>query len=314
MPKTILADTYINNARSWTRFQDWELPLEFSGFRQEYEAVRQKAGLIDLSFRGRLAVTGKDRVNFFHRLLSIDVKNLKTGECVTGCFLTGTAKIQCLVDVMIRENEIWLDTHESKASDVAALFEKFHFNEDVRFEDITNLCGEIAIEGPESDQHISGFPADCVFKKSISGEKGFRVWIRPGASLPNLPWVGFKALEALRIEAGEPYFGIDVDESTLQPETGRDDWASTTKGCYAGQEIIQRVRNFGHPSRLLIRLEADLPENIIGEKITAGGAEAGIVTSSAISPRTGKTIALGFVPYGKNQFEVKGKTAVILER
>lgn len=314
MPKTILADTYIKGVKAWTRFGDWELPLEFSGFKLEYDAVRKKAGLIDLSFRGRLAVTGKDRVNFLHRLLSIDVKNLKFGECVTGCFLTGTAKIQCLVDVMIRENEVWIDTHESKASDVAALFEKFHFNENVHFEDVTNQWGEIAIEGPESDQFISGFSADCIFKKSISGEKGFRVWVRPGATLPNLPWIGFKAFEALRIEAGEPYFGIDVDESTLQPETGRDDWASTTKGCYAGQEIIQRVRNFGHPSRLLIRLVTDSGENIIGEKITSAGAEAGIVTSSALSPRTGKTIALGLVPYGKNQFEVKGKPAVILER
>ena len=296
---------------------DQELAAEFDGFEKEYESVRSRAGLIDLSFRGRLKVSGKDRVSFLHRLLSVDIKNLKSGECITGCFLTGTAKIQCLLDVYAGEDALWIDTHESKAAHVAELFEKFHFNEDVNFEDVTGEYAEIAVEGPDSDSWRGHFSGDIVMAKSISGEKGFRVWCLPSKALPGIPWVGFKALETLRLEAGEPYFGIDITDATLQPETGRDDWASTTKGCYAGQEIIQRVRNFGHPSRLLVKLETDTAGDLRGAKILSDGSEAGVITSSAFSPRSGKTVALGYVAYDKRnnpKFEINGAKAVISER
>ncbi len=275
---------------------------DFGKLEEEYNTVRRNAGLMDLSHRGRIAVTGKDRKSFLHRLLSIDVNNLKPGECITGCFLTGSAKIQCLLDIIDGGETIWLDTHESRAAHVAALLEKFHFNEQVAFENVSGKYAELALEGPAIAKFIKPF-RDCAvlsYQKSISGEPGERFWV-PAEKARRLkesgvPVIGEKALNALRIEAGEPLFGVDIDESMLQPETGRDEWASVTKGCYAGQEIIQRVRNFAHPVRLLIKLEvAAKEEDFHGAKILSEDREIGTVTSSAYSPGNGNTVALGRV-------------------
>lgn len=285
-----------------------EIAQEFDGFEKEYERVRSGAGLINLSFRGRLRVTGKDRSGFLQRLISIDVNGMKPGDCQTGCFLTGTAKIQCVLDVLMQENEILLDTHESQAAQVAALFEKFHFNEDVAFEDVSETYAEFALEGPKAPEAIKNFPIrpDLVIaEKSITGEKGFRIWI-PSSGAQVLEKmspirVGFNAFDALRIEAQEPFFGIDIDENTLLPETGKLDWASTTKGCYAGQEVIQRVRNFGHPSRLLVKLLGEGRGALTGARILAERKEVGVVTSAAFSQRLKKSIGLGLIPFSLAQ-------------
>jgi len=301
MTKTILSDIYGASVKSWGLFLGQEVPEEFEGFKREYEKIRSGFGLVDFSFRGRVQVTGKDRINFLHRLLSIDVKNLAPGECVTGCFLTGTAKIQCLLDITVTENAVCIDTHESRAKHVIQIFEKYHFNEDVAFEDVSESFGEIAIVGSQKEV-VSG-------KGIFLGKNWNTVWTRSSEDIPKASWIGFKAFDAYRIEVREPYFGIDIDETTLQPETGHDAWASTRKGCYAGQEIIQRVRNFGHPTKRLVTFVVDTQSSVTGAKVFAEGNEVGRITSSGLSPRFQKTVALGFVPFemalpGK-KFEIK---------
>ena len=101
---------------------------------------------------------------------------------------------------------------------------------------------------------------------------------------------------AHEIENGKPRYGEDIRETTLPQESQQMHAVSFTKGCYLGQEIVERIRAQGRVNKLLVRLEVDAAEPLAaGTKLTAGGAEAGEITSSAYSPRSGQVVALGYV-------------------
>jgi folate-binding protein YgfZ len=110
---------------------------------------------------------------------------------------------------------------------------------------------------------------------------------------------GWDALEMVRIEAGIPRFGLDMDESNLPPESGIDSRAvSYTKGCYIGQEVIARIRTYGHVTKTLrgLRLADDLKElPKKGDKLFQGEKEIGFVTSALASPFLKANVALGYV-------------------
>jgi aminomethyltransferase len=116
---------------------------------------------------------------------------------------------------------------------------------------------------------------------------------------------GWHALEMVRIEAGIPRFGADMDDTNLAPETGIDERAiSYTKGCYIGQEVIARIRTYGQVAKALRGLW--LPQNLSplpkrGDKLYHSGREAGYVTSALASPALGRNIALGYVRREWNQ-------------
>jgi folate-binding protein YgfZ len=104
-------------------------------------------------------------------------------------------------------------------------------------------------------------------------------------------------LDALRIEAGIPKWGMDMDETTIPNEAGLESRAiSYEKGCYIGQETIARIKTYGHVNRQLVQLSVVSDQSSVrGEKILSGDREIGIVTSAARSNRLGKTLALGYV-------------------
>jgi aminomethyltransferase len=115
-----------------------------------------------------------------------------------------------------------------------------------------------------------------------------------------LTLVGWEALNTARIEAGIPWFGIDMDMTNLLPETGLEDvLASGTKGCYLGQEIIARMRTYGSPNKKLMGLRVegrDVPQ--AGDGIVRAGEMVGRVTSGCDSPALRRPIAMGYVKRG----------------
>ncbi|MBI4398565.1 MAG: hypothetical protein HY586_05515 [Candidatus Omnitrophica bacterium] len=275
--------------------------------KSDLEALRRTAAFIDFSWRGRIRARGKQRIEFLHKLLSVDVKNLKPEESQTGCLLSSAGKILALLDVTLdpASESVWLDTHESDAASVIALLEKYHFSEQVTWEDVSDAYGEIALEGPESEAYISGFKEKgilCFRKGILAPNSGWKLWAAP--ELVNeiehmpIPRASMSAYETLRIEAGEPDFGVDIDEHTLAAECGHEEWLSTTKGCYPGQEIVARVRHLGKPPRLLVRLkiQSDSPD-CVGANILKEEKVIGTITSAAPSLEPGVVWALGRVPY-----------------
>ena len=100
----------------------------------------------------------------------------------------------------------------------------------------------------------------------------------------------------MRIENGKPRYGEDIRETSLPQETQQMHAISFTKGCYLGQEIVERIRAMGHVNKKLVRIELNAAEApAAGTKLTADGAEAGEITSSVYSPDSGKVIGLAYV-------------------
>jgi folate-binding protein YgfZ len=146
----------------------------------------------------------------------------------------------------------------------------------------------------------------CVVRLSSTGEEGYEVWLEAGA-LPHF-WraaldaglaspCGSEALESLRIEAGIPRYGQDLAEDTLPLEAGLLNALSFNKGCYIGQEIVERARSRGHVNWKLmgLRLEADAPVPKPSEAVTADGKTIGEVTSACFSPTLERPVALAYL-------------------
>jgi folate-binding protein YgfZ len=163
--------------------------------------------------------------------------------------------------------------------------------------------------------NYAGFPIRVV-RASSTGEEGYEVWLNAGGmeavwgaacgqapTYDTLP-CGWEALESLRIEAGIPRYGTELGEDVIPLEAGLWNALSFTKGCYVGQEIVERARSRGHVNWKLTGLisnsEQPLPP---GEKAVVEGREVAEVTSSCASPTLGKAIALAYV---RREFSAPG--------
>ncbi len=251
----------------------------------EYAALRQGAGLVDRSDRGRLVVSGNDRRSYLHGLLTNDIAGLKAGEGCYAAYLTPQGRM--LTDLAIYElGDVLLLSLDLDVKDaILAKLDQFIFSEDVQLGDVTGTFAAVGIVGPRSAAIVESVitpaaPGTIATISSISsmadygnmraefaggpviilritdtGEPGYEllVDVARGASLAGALRaggavdVGTDTSEAVRIEAGVPKFHRDMDEETIPLEAGIESRAiSLTKGCYVGQEVIIRVLHRGH--------------------------------------------------------------------
>jgi len=292
-------------------------------------AVRAGAGIFRLSGRGLIEVGGGDRVRWLDGMLSNDVTRLKPGDAHSGCYATTlTAKGRIVADlhVLVRDAVFWLETAAAAVAPLLEHFERHLIADDVALRDIGASVDRLSVEGPLAGQLLEraaraplDLAADCCKVLRIgaievvaarygwSGEIGFQLLVPAGGaeavaseieaagSGSLLPRMGEKALEILRIEAGIPRFGAEIDETILPAEARLERAISRSKGCYVGQEVVARMEAAGRVSHLLVGLAiADGPIPEPGTEISAGGKRVGEVTSSCRSALAG-SIALGFV-------------------
>ncbi|MCG3146590.1 MAG: Aminomethyltransferase [Verrucomicrobiae bacterium] len=227
--------------------------------------------------RCRLRITGEDRIDFLHGQCTNDIKQLRVGGDCYVAFLNAKGKMRGDGHVLRLPEELLLETSPG----MQAVLEKFIVTEDV------------VIEVADSRQYLAfgETPAGLTYRHAL----GLGV-ITP-AILPVT--LGDAELEILRVEAGVPQFGVDMDETTIPVEAGLVSAISYEKGCYVGQETIARIRTYGHVNRHLVQLALTAP----GRAISAGEKEVGQITSTAQSKRLGKLIALGYV---RREFAVSG--------
>ncbi|HEX5874095.1 MAG TPA: glycine cleavage T C-terminal barrel domain-containing protein [Pyrinomonadaceae bacterium] len=293
----------------------------------EYSAVRGgEAGLIDLSERGRVRVSGSEAVMFLNGLISNDMKTLAENRWMPAAFPTVQGRLIGAVRVVRDSKGYLIDTDAASHEAVLKTISRFTLAGDFHVSDITaetvmlTLQGKRAVEVIEKAFAGSFFdlPRDGVVETEWQGtpvtiirathtaEDGFDVVI--DASLASQMREAFEeagarpvsadTFEILRIEAGIPRYGRDMDETTVVIETNLDDAVSYTKGCYVGQEIIVRIKHRGHVAKKLVGIEFDTDQAIeAGAAIKRDDQEIGRVTSSALSPTVRKTIALGYVRY-----------------
>jgi folate-binding protein YgfZ len=313
-------------AASGAEFADdagWLMPLHFSTMADEYHQARTGAVLFDRSHHGKIQVSGPDAPTFLHNLCSNDVKSLKPGS---GCesFLT-TAKAKVVAHIYLWrttevEPQFWLDTGPGTASTVLKHLDHYLISEQVELTDRTRDFAQLHLAGPKADsvaevvrlrladQSLATSATEpLAIPHQLLAIQGYDILCLPAsaASVWNallqagaMP-AGQETYETLRIEAGMPRQGVDMDDERFVVEIGRIKQAiSYTKGCYLGQEPIVMARDRGHVNRLLVGLRiAGLLAVPSGAKVYRDGAEVGAVTSSVVSPRLG-SIALAYLRRG----------------
>lgn len=283
-----------------------------------YDALHAGAAWLDLCARGRIYASGEDSARLLHAMTTNHVQQLTPG---TGCyafFLNAQGQIQADVNLFCLEERFLLDTEPETRERVFRHLDKYIIADDVALEDITAATGCIAVEGPHAVTVIAAMGAlppeaeyahvavegavvACV---SETGETGFRIFMPAAAQaewITRLESAGAiyatpEEARVVRLEHGKPRYGEDIFETTLPQETRQMHAVHFTKGCYLGQEIVERIRSRGHVNKLLVKLTVDGAVPLAGgTKVSAGAAGAGEVTSSAFSPALGEVVALAYV-------------------
>lgn len=290
----------------------------------EYAAVRQAVGLLDRSDHGVVEVTGRDRAAFLHALLSNEIKALGPGQGCAATLLDVHGKVQVVLAAWILEDRILLVTPPALGAKLLEDLDRYLFSEKVSLRDATGELALFVLAGPEAPglvERLAGAPPpDTAWSHVTTSLAGVEarlvrgagdtgepeIWlavvavdaprVREAVAAAGVRPVGPTALESLRIEAGTPRFGHDVDGNVLLPEIPFEGLLSYTKGCYPGQEIVVRVRDRGHVNRRLVGLSLEgeaVPEP--GAEVVADGAAIGRVTSATFSLGLERPIALAFV-------------------
>jgi folate-binding protein YgfZ len=315
-----------------------ELAGNYGDVPAEHQALCESAGVLDFSIRGRLCLTGGDRVRFLHGQVTNDVKSLRAGEGCYAALITAKGKMQSDMNIYCLPEELLLDFEPGLTAIVSERLQKYVIAEDVQVIDVAPNYGLLSVQGPKSESVIRAvgigddLPArpfgfvrkpDTVFSEihvmnqPRLGTSGFDLLAATDqiqALKKNLVRAakssggrecGSEAFDIARIEAGIPRFGVDMDETISPLEAGLETRAiSFNKGCYIGQEVISRIRTYSEVAKALrgLRLADNLkslPNK--GDKLFHDGKEAGFVTSATVSPRLKANIALGYVKREVNQ-------------
>jgi folate-binding protein YgfZ len=304
---------------------------DFGDVRAEFQSLLSGCGLYDLSARAKIAVTGSDRVRWLNGMATNNVRDLASGHGVYAFLLNAQGRIQADLFVFQQGESLLVDTERGQREKVLQLFDRYIIADDVEIADVSDKLTALGLTGPES-RHIleqAGIAVPdlaslelcspkcdcacgCVQCTLVRGDDpagtSYEIWLAPdklkstwdALVAAGATSVGANALELRRISFGIPKFGVDIRERDLPQETGQTRALNFTKGCYLGQEIVERIRSRGavHRQFTAFLVEGTLPEP--GVKIVAADKEekeVGEITSSAILPLPSgdRPVALGYL-------------------
>jgi folate-binding protein YgfZ len=304
------------------------VPSSYGDVLFEYAAVREGgAGVIDLSSRGRLLVSGSEAIQFLNGLITNDVKTLAENHWMLAAFPNVQGRLIASVRVIHCDQGFLIDTEAPTHEVVLTTLHRFTLAGDFRVTDLTEDTAHLSVQGARAAEVIRAvFDEEnaniehgalrtiewqdaevTIIRTTHSGEDGFDLLVNANAAAALWDRLqtagarpcGFDALEILRIEAGVARYGIDMDDANVVSETNLDDAISFAKGCYIGQEIIARIKYRGHVAKKLTGVMFDQAVKIeSGASIrSSDDKEIGRITSGTLSPHLGRTIALGYVKY-----------------
>ncbi len=321
----------------------WSVPNDYGGELSEYTAVRENVGIIDFSPRGKIRLSGKHHLKFLQGMLSNDVLKLEEGEGMYATVLTVKGRMISDMRVYREKESVLLDLEPGLNEKVTQLLTKFRLSYKADIDDITETTGLLSIQGPDSqkllelllEEEIPQMAEYSFIQKDVAdnnltiirvnrtGEEGFdlyldksgleAIWstlLNKGEGL-NIKPVGYSAMNTLRIEAGIPIYGVDMDESNIPIEAGLWDALNFEKGCYVGQEVVARIKWRGHVNWHLMGFKSGgdkAPE--IGDEIYSGERKIGRITSSAFSDTLNTPLSIGYI---RREFK-EARTQVSLKR
>jgi folate-binding protein YgfZ len=323
-----MRELHQNLGASFLELNGEEIVAGYGKLALEYRALTQTAALLDLSPRGRLCLLGNDRSKFLHGQVTNDIKALQSGAGCYALLVTNKGKVQADMNVFNLGDELLLDLEPGQSGFVTERLEKFLVADDVEICDVQPQFGLLSLQGPKAGEALSTLGIEThppgtalaitrtedptlgtlfIANHARVGTAGFDLFVED-ASLPAIADklaravqevggcpAGWEALEIARIEAGIPRCGQDMSEKNLAPETGVENRAiSYKKGCYIGQEVLNRLHTFAEVKRRLVRLEMD--ETVpTGTALTHDGKDIGLITSSATLPGEKRNVGLAYI-------------------
>jgi folate-binding protein YgfZ len=335
------------------------LPDDFGDWQREYFFARTSVALIDKNYRAYMSFTGPDRVRYLNAILTNNVRDLPAWHGIVSLLLNAQGHILAEIETHARPDKLFCISYAMIRERLIPTLDKYIIMDDVALSDETERFGTLALEGPtaaalareltgvdlgalaelgSAETNVGTIP--CTILKRSPGAHSGAEFVTERQHLESL-WtileqkarahrggpMGYSALSALRLEQGVPWFGYDFGEKQIPHEAGlQDTHLSFTKGCYTGQEIVERVRSRGQVNRQRVGLifsgsgELDCSESLSGitsgsaglpasrsavpttgeipaaaEALSAGGNEIGYVTRTAWSPMMAAPIGMGYV-------------------
>jgi folate-binding protein YgfZ len=351
--ETPLISEHKNAGARMGEFAGCVLPESFTDFDQEYRAARENVAIFDTNWHAIFSFSGRDRVRYLHAITSNNIKELGEGYGLPALLLNPQGHILAELELYALKEKILCLSHLSARERTFATMKKYILGSQVQLEDVTEQLGSIAVEGPRAasviaeatglaltgfsefataEVQIDAVPCHLI-RRSRFGGIGAEI-IAPRQHLALL-WtnlrasvhaqhgspIGMKTLNALRLEAGLPWFPQDFNDGMIPHEAVLENsHISFTKGCYTGQEIVERVRSRGHVNRKRVMMKFSMsPADAVpapGTKLRAGGTDVGIVTSAAYSPAVNAPIGMGYLRREHNTagsiVELDGGTAEVM--
>jgi folate-binding protein YgfZ len=305
------------------------LPDDFGDWRREYRFLRDSVALLDKNYRSYIEFTGPDRVRYLNAILTNNVKDLLPNHGTVSLFLSPQGRILAEMEAYALAESLLCVSFAMIRQRLTADLDKYIIMDDVTLTDRTEDFGTLGVEGPKAAEvamRVSGIDLlaldELEFREALVGEIPVRVFRRsPGDVLGGeflvqrshlaALWTvlkagtqdagggpaGYTALNALRLEQGIPWFSYDFGEKQIPHEAGlQDSHISYTKGCYTGQEIVERVRSRGQVNRIRVMIQFDAKEiPAEGAPLLSEGKEFGFVTRAGFSPRCNAPIGMGYV-------------------
>jgi folate-binding protein YgfZ len=326
---TALSEMHRRNGAEMGVWFGCALPASFGDWREEYRRLHESVGLVDKNYRAYLEFTGPDRVRYLNAILTNDIRGLAENHGTVSLFLNPQGHIQAEIETYALGEKLFCISYAMIRERLIAGMDKYIIMDDVTLTDESQRYGTLALEGPKAaavaaevagvdlasledlqrvETSVSSIPC-WVAKRSPGGVAGCE-FLLEREKLADL-WralsdavrrygggpMGYAALNAQRLAQGVPWFGYDFGEKQIPHEAGlQETHISYTKGCYTGQEIVERVRSRGQVNRQRVGLMFDgaaPPE--AGEPLTAEGKEAGYITRSAVESFLPHAIGMGYV-------------------
>jgi folate-binding protein YgfZ len=324
------------------------LPDSFvADWQAEYRLLRETVGVIDKNYRAYLEFTGPDRVRFLNAILTNDIKGLAENHANVSLFLNPQGHIQAEIETHALADKLFCVSHAMIREQLVPALDRYIIMDDVTLTDRTTDYGTLALEGPRAAEIVEKLAGVRLGelesrKVSVQGITCRAVRRTPGKDASaeflllreNLEqfWkilldaarehgggpVGYKALNTVRLEQGIPWYGYDFGEKQIPHEVGLEhSHISYTKGCYTGQEIVERVRSRGQVNRVRVSLRFEKGGTVEPNAVLlTEGKEVGYVTRTGFSAAAKAIIGMGYVRREKAApgiaLECAGGTATVI--
>jgi aminomethyltransferase len=336
MTSTVLTDRLATEAKQVSVYRGVKTAALYTDKTAEFAVLRSGCGVYDLGWRAKIALTGDDRVRWLNGMITNNVRDLALGHGVYGFVLTPQGRIVADLYAYNRGDSLLVDSDQEQVPKLLETFDHYIIMDDVEVTNVSDKLAAIGVTGPRSRTVLQKTGVDpgnlqalqfvdltwngtglTVVRADLPALEAYELWLAPQniAALwdalvrSGATPVGSDGFEALRIASGIPRFGVDIRERDLPQETGQDRALNFSKGCYIGQEIVERIRSRGNVHRAFagFRTEGELPAS--GTKISNDGKDIGEVTSAAVLPSDPPCrVALGYL---RREFANPGTTVAI---